>query len=412
MVSRLAVCYAAESVSPLQLARTAAGRWELLWLVDQRTVSESQLPALRRFGELVDVSGQGIEQAAATLADHDPDGIVAYADEQLMFAADIAQHLGLRHNPPAVVRRLLDKHEQRRALNAAGIHVPRQCVVSRHLTDASLASTCEGISFPAVVKPRVGSGSRNTTLVGSLPHLRDVLGEFDSGSDEFVLEEFLGDGVARTDQVFADYVSVESAVADGNIRHIAVTGCFPLAAPFRESGNFVPSALGSEQCAMVKVLATAAISALGVTTGVLHTEIKLTPVGPRVIEVNGRIGGDIPDLLRLAAGREMFEISAQIALHARLPENVPAQCDQVAYILNVQAPQESTALVSLDGLDDVASFPDVEAVLMNRRPGDKLDWREGTYGYLYSVLGTAVDHDDLVQRRAKVLNHVRATYDH
>ena len=44
------------------------------------------------------------------------------------------------------------------------------------------------------------------------------------------------------------------------------------------------------------------IEALGVSTGCLHTEVKFTPDGPEIIEVNGRVGGGVPEMLERAAG--------------------------------------------------------------------------------------------------------------
>ena len=41
-----------------------------------------------------------------------------------------------------------------------------------------------------------------------------------------------------------------------------------------------------------------AIEALGIRTAVVHTEVKLTPEGPRLIEVNGRLGARPPFILQ------------------------------------------------------------------------------------------------------------------
>ena len=72
---------------------------------------------------------------------------------------------------------------------------------------------------------------------------------------------------------------------------------FPLAEPFRETGDFMPHPLETEEAETVVAVAIAAAEALGVRSGALHTEIKLTPDGPRIIEVNGRIGGGAIDAL-------------------------------------------------------------------------------------------------------------------
>ena len=113
---------------------------------------------------------------------------------------------------------------------------------------------------------------------------------------------------------YAAYVSVESVVAAGVISHLALTGRFPLAENFRETGFFIPAALGRRRRGGGARLATSAIEALGVTTGCLHTEIKFTPEGPRIIEVNGRVGGGVPEMLERAAGVALLELTLRVAL--------------------------------------------------------------------------------------------------
>ena len=139
-------------------------------------------------------------------------------------------------------------------------------------------------------------------------------------------------------------------------------------------------------------LAERAARALGVDVGCLHTEIKLTIDGPRVIEVNGRLGGGIPEMLELASGVSLFNVAARVAVGeqislGRLP------CDRVAYLFYMQAPYEAAKLNSLDGLDRVRALDGVDTIFLNRQPGDSVDWRDGNHGYLYSVLGVAEDHD-------------------
>jgi hypothetical protein len=85
-------------------------------------------------------------------------------------------------------------------------------------------------------------------------------------------------------------VSVESIVREGVIEHFMVTGRFPFAPPFRETGLFLPSDLGLAERDSVTSLATAAAAAMKVRHGFLHTEIKMTPAGPRIVQVNGRLG--------------------------------------------------------------------------------------------------------------------------
>ena len=86
-------------------------------------------------------------------------------------------------------------------------------------------------------------------------------------------------------------------------------------------------------------MASEAITALGIRTGCLHTEIKVTDDGPRVIEVNGRIGGFVAPVLALASsGTDFFQISQRVALgeHVVFADVLPTP--HVGYVTVGQPP--------------------------------------------------------------------------
>ena len=108
-------------------------------------------------------------------------------------------------------------------------------------------------------------------------------------------------GAARETEGLAPYVSVETLADAGRFHHLCVTDRFPLAPPLLETGMMLPSCLGAEQQAAVVAMAEQALRALGFRHGAAHTELMLTSEGPRVIEVNARVGGAVPFLLPIAA---------------------------------------------------------------------------------------------------------------
>jgi hypothetical protein len=60
---------------------------------------------------------------------------------------------------------------------------------------------------------------------------------------------------------------------------------------------------------------TEAHRALGVTDAVTHTEVRLSPAGPVIVEVNARLGGDlIPYLGTLAGCADPGRVVARVAL--------------------------------------------------------------------------------------------------
>jgi biotin carboxylase len=391
----LAFVHHPKSFSAFQLAEAARDVCSILWIVDS-TVDDSTVTTrlLPRFGTVVDVGGMDAAQAATVIGDLRPDGILTLKDSRLQFTADLAATLGLPFHTPEVAARLTDKHAQRLALRKAGVPVPGFHPVPS-LDDADgWRELAEMIRFPAVLKPRLGNeASRDTVRVESLDAVREIVA---SGTgEELVLEEYLGDRDGMVRSCFADYVSVESVVSHGQISHVAVNGRFPPAEPFRESGFFIDAELSPTDRQAALDTATAALQAFGIETGCPHTEIKFTPDGPRVIEVNGRIGGGVPEMLADITDVALLQDALRVALGETVRYEQPIVPERVGFLFYVHAPQSMTKITSVEGLDRLSADPDVTEATLNRGPGQAVDWREGNHGHVFSVRGTVADHDAL-----------------
>jgi biotin carboxylase len=404
---RLAFVYHPQSFGTMAIAEAARGVCRLIWVIDgdvPETASMARL--LRRLGDVVDIAGLSLDDASAAIAAQRPDGILALADSLLGWTAAIALRLELPFISPAAAAALTDKHAQREALRAAGVAVPGFWPLPP-LAEAEAWTALERRArFPAVLKPRRGEGSRDVVPVQSLDQVRAILEQHAdlslAGERGFILEEYLRDRVEEQPAAFAGYVSVESIVAAGRISHLAITGRFPLAEPFRETGFFIPSALERADRDAVLELASAAIAALGVSIGCLHTEIKLTPDGPRVIELNGRIGGGVPEMLLDATGIDLLEIALRLALSEAIAFDAVPACSKVGYLLYVQAPPAMRTVTSVNGLDTLRADAAVEEVILRRGPGQSVDWREGNHGHVFSVRGAVGDHAELKQIQDRV----------
>jgi biotin carboxylase len=129
---------------------------------------------------------------------------------------------------------------------------------------------------------------------------------------------------------------------------MAITGKFPLAPPFRETGNFWPPAIDHGEAERIGSLATRALAALGVRSGITHTEIKLTPDGPRIIEVNGRLGGGIAELAQWAGGCDLITVAGRLALGetCHIPSFSPPG---VYFQYHHASPQEACSINWIDG---------------------------------------------------------------
>lgn len=381
----------------MALTQSAAGRHDLVWVIDSATAELGPLlRLLQRLGPVVDVAGLDGPAAAAALGRERPTGITTFSDELIVPTARLAARLGLPYPEPAVAERLVDKAAQRSALAAAGISVPERWLVPAAASGGAVAAIARRVRYPAVLKPCVGQGSRNVLAVPDEDGLRSALTVLGGELRDYpvLVEEYLPDA-AVVDPDFASYLSVESVVFERRVVHLATNGRFPTVAPFRETGFFIPAELPAEVENDVLALVEASVAALGVERGVLHTEVKLTPAGPRLIEVNGRPGGGVAEMLGSVGEVDLFRIALDVAAGTFEPPALPLPLDRVAYLFYVHAPDAPATVTSVEGLEELGQAPGVEAVFLNRPPGTVVDWRDGNHGYVYSVRGVVEDHDAL-----------------
>jgi biotin carboxylase len=412
----VAVGYGLRCVPVMMLAEAAAGVCDLLWLIDGRIPAMAQMEELlERVGTTLDIGGLDAEGMAALVAPYGPDGVATFLDDGMAELAGLALRLGVPFHSPATAEALTDKARQRAVLKAAGLPGPVSHVVpsgsgAEALSKVHEQSSDGPLSWPAILKPRSAQGSRYTFLAESAADATRLLDALGPERKEMVLEDYLPGDPARAESPYADYVSVESLVSAGVISHIAVTGRFPMAENFRETGFFIPAVLPAAQERAVLDLATAAIEALGVTVGCLHTEIKFTPDGPRLIEVNGRVGGGVPEMLERAAGIPLLEWNLRVALGEDLRVDGPIACERIGYRFFLQPPAVSATVRTIDGVDAVSDYPGVDTISVHQGPGAELDWRDGTRTYIMAVVGSASDYEELLGVDRLLHRDVAVTY--
>jgi biotin carboxylase len=410
---RLALVFHPRSFGTFALARSARAVCRLVWVIDSSVPELGAMPKLlRRLGEVIDVAGLSVEEAASRLTSNAPDGILALKDGQLPWTAAVAEQLGLAFVSMAAAERLMDKYAQRTALRAGGMPVPDFWAVPAPDDAQGWGELCADASFPAILKPRRSGGSRDVVRVESLDDLRASVHEIacrhgSSASRSLILERYLPDRPLDRGREFAGYISVESIVSYGRASHLAITGRFPPAEPFRETGFFIPSALGHADTQSVLAAAAQAIASLGVTIGTLHTEIKLTPDGPRVIEVNGRMGGGTPEMLAAVTDVDLLGLAMRLALGERIVFDEMPRCSGVVYVLYAHAPVSMHRILSVEGIERLRSDPSVQQVLVNRGPGAHVDWHDGNWSHVLSVHGVVANHDELAALAARVENETR-----
>ena len=408
----MAIGYGPRCVSLVELTRVAGTLCDVTWLIDESIPEMSEMSRfLGRFGSVVDVNGRSPQEVAAAISSpRKPDGLITFLDKGMAIFAGVSEILGVPFHSVDTAMALTDKAYQRERLAAAGLDSTRCYVVSAEEIRRCRVSPPPDLGWPAVLKPRSSQGSYYTFLAKDGAHLDSLVKLIGHDCPEMILESYIPDDPTRDRRPYASYVSVESVVADGEIHHLAITGRFPLAEDFRETGFFLPAALTSRDEAKALELASAAISALDVRTGGLHTEIKFSADGPRVVEVNGRVGGGVPEMLSRASGVELLDLVLRVALGEEVSTTGLVPTSMIGYRFFLQPPPISAVVSTIEGLDVLSDCPSVDSISVHQRPGAALDWKDGSRNHILSVVGTASDYDELQEVNRIVNDVVKVSY--
>jgi hypothetical protein len=350
---RLIVTYDAGAAPPMELAAALRPLGELTFVVHP---AEPLRPLLAELGQVLELTGDRrlSDRLVEDLVRWQPDGIVTFSERCLEITGQLAERLGLLFHPGPVVRGLTHKPTQRALLADAGVDGTRFVEITA--AEQWPAAAAE-VGLPCVLKPARGEGSRNTLRIDDLTEGARASTDLLAGSEPALLvEELL---VGRDNRPFGDYVSVESIVVNGRPQHLAVTGKLPLVPPFRETCAFWPAPVSGDERSRLFELTEAALTALSVANGLTHTEIKLTEDGPRIIEVNGRLGGYIADLARRAAGLDLLATAGRIALGLPVEPAPPPGLDRTTFVFSNLPPAGARRLLSVSGSAAVRAIPGV-----------------------------------------------------
>src|SRR5205814_6353046 len=92
---------------------------------------------------------------------------------------------------------------------------------------------------------------------------------------------------------------------------------------FEETGHIVVADDPLLRDERLQAAVQAAHAALGFEHGVTHTEVRLTSRGPRIVEVNGRLGGDLITYVGLLATGVDLAVAAAWLAAGELPDITP-----------------------------------------------------------------------------------------
>jgi len=321
-----------------------------------------ELPYLQA-AEVVDFEDErAVLEAARRLR---PDGVLTYDERYVELTPRLALELGLPYAEPEATSICKDKLRLRRVLHERGLSPVRFGVA--HDLDEAIRVAGE-VGYPLVLKPRALAGSAGVVRVDDQDALEAAFAEADDAHIGTIRSSYAG--VLIEECLEGPEYSVDCLTIGGRTTPVVlaekVVGLPPY---YEEVRHFVPPrpADGLDEALelVAKVLDAAGLDHVGT-----HTEFRLTPAGPRIIEVNVRMGGDlIPYLGLLASGVDLPAAAADVAL-GRVPDLTPRR--DVAAAIHFFYPEDDLVVGGV-GLDrPVEDLAGVERFVTLVGAGDTL----------------------------------------
>ncbi len=257
-----------------------------------------------------------------------PDGVFCWDEMRLIPSSKLAKSLGLPGGNVDAIKACRDKYLTRQSLSKFNVGQPLFSVTST-LEEAKKAANSTG--YPVVVKPRSMAASFGVRKVENDKEL-EIAFEYAAGvteksenfvaeyykvakeSDDTAAEHYFSKGVLIEQCVIGSEISIDSVVSDGRVIPLFVarkqTG-FP---PYCEEIGHLVNAKDPllEDNEFLDFL-NQTHKAVGFEDGCTHIEVMLTKDGPKIIEINARMGGDlIPYVGQIASNIDLGKIVVDV----------------------------------------------------------------------------------------------------
>lgn len=335
------------------------------------------------------------------------DGVVTICDYYIDTVAQVAQALELPQAFSANVAMVRRKHLVREALEQAGLPNPAFRIATSWDSTRQAATD---LGYPLILKPSDLASSAFVRLVHDEAELHEAFSALERFPKNFreqsreplwLLEEYMT----------GEEVSVEACTFEGETTIIGITDKSVTGFPFFiEDGHMFPARLDSDLAEAVRTLVKQALQAVGHDHGISHTEVKLTPKGPRIVEINPRPGGNyIAELIERVTGIDFLSAQIDLAL-GRRPNLQRKDTGVASAAVKFLVPAQGGFVAAMKGIETLADAPNVARSTIGQAAGTEVAAPVDNACYLGHVV--AIDPDGREARRyaEQALSRIEMTF--
>ena len=318
------------------------------------------IPVYTHNFEKMDYAVRTIVQKAKEI---EVDGIMTRWDAGVPIMASVSQNLGFRTIPPESAQILRYKHEMKYFFKDKGLPTSEFLVVN---TLQEGLGAAEKIGYPIVLKPSLGYGSWGVTMIKSEIELKEKFKRILNLS----IQEFVSDQLLIEEYLQGPELNVDSIVYQGKVifANICEKPLIDDTQGFAEVEFITPSRFNEGEIDKILSINQLLVEELGIYNSVLHVEMRLTAQGPKILEINPRLGGGkIPTIIKMSSGVDLELAAIKLALNERPEVNVNRE---VYSGFRVIYPTKSGILQSVKGLDKARMIQNVTEIEFTKREGE------------------------------------------
>lgn len=319
----------------------------------------------------------------------------AYVNEKLGKEPDLSYEDSLCATIKSHMRRRLEEHQ---------VPIPAYYAV-KDLEEFRKA--VEALEGACIVKPADNAGSRGVVLLDGkkklgVDKLRGTY-EYSKGNSRngtVMVEEFMTGAE----------VSVEAMTVNGETTIVTITDKFITPPPyFVELAHSEPSQLDEEVQAQIRDVALRAIKAIGLKNGPSHTEIKVTPDGPKIVELAARLGGDFitSRLVPLSTGVDLVGASVLLATGAQV--DLEPKWKKGSAIHFVQGQEGRIKRITVD--EKLSEMDGVEEVAVYKQNGDEVHGTKSSNDRLGHIITVGENAQEAMEIGRKALAMIHIEYE-
>lgn len=319
----------------------------------------------------------------------------AYVNEKLGKEPDLSYEDSLCATIKSHMRKRLEEH---------GVPIPAYYAVKDFEEFQAAVAALKG---ECIVKPADNAGSRGVVLLDgrrelSTEELQHTY-EYSKGNSRngtVMVEEFMTGAE----------VSVEAVTVNGKTTIVTITDKFITPPPyFVELAHSEPSRLSEEIQAQIRGVALQAVKAIGLKNGPSHTEIKVTPDGPKIVELAARLGGDFitSRLVPLSTGVDMVGASVRLATGAEV--DLEPKWKKGSAIHFIQGMEGRIRSITVD--EKLCEMEGVEEVSIYKKVGDEVHGTKSSNDRLGHIITVGENAEAAMELGRKALAMVHVEYE-